>query len=514
MKKMKKIGAAILAACMVVSMAACGNSSTANSNNTQSESSSNSGKTDIVIAVDADIDTLHPANFSTTVELNILNQIYDTLMYMNPDETHDPEPRIAESYEISDDGLDYTFHLRDDVTFHDGSKLTSEDVKFSLEMYQQSEYQGYEVDGLASVDTPDDTTVVCHLEYPYSPFLLGVCNVHIASKSYYEASADNFVSSPVGTGPYKYVGRNKGSDITLEAYDGYYRGVAAIKNVKFEVIPDEATMAVALQTGEINFADIEPASISQIQANKDITIARVDTSAFSYVCMNLEKEPFNDVRVRQAINYALNRENIIAVCYDGEAEVNSNICAKTRMGYQDSQLQYTYDVEKAKALLAEAGIETPYNLGEMLVAEKYSNLAAVIQNDLKAIGLDVTIKVAEFNSFIGDLTSGNYTITALNMTLDGDTQSLEMAFITDYIGMANNARYSDPEMDELFAQAQKEADTEKRTELFNQAFSKAQDEAIYAVIGNPLELFAYNNSLDVPEIAFEGAYFIYNFSWK
>ena len=184
------------------------------------------------------------------------------------------------------------------------------------------------------------------------------------------------------------------------------------------------------------------------------------------------------------------------------------------MGYQDSQLQYTYDVEKTKALLAEAGIETPYNLGEMLVAEKYSNLAAVIQNDLKAIGLDVTIKVAEFNSFIGDLTSGNYTITALNMTLDGDTQSLEMAFTTDYIGMANNARYSDPEMDELFAQAQKEADTEKRTELFNQAFSKAQDEAIYAVIGNPLELFAYNNSLDVPEIAFEGAYFIYNFSWK
>lgn len=117
MKKMKKIGAAILAACMVVSMAACGNSATTGDNGSQSESSSNSGKTDIVIAVDADIDTLHPANFSTTVELNILNQIYDTLMYMNPDETHDPEPRIAESYEISDDGLDYTFHLRDDGCF-------------------------------------------------------------------------------------------------------------------------------------------------------------------------------------------------------------------------------------------------------------------------------------------------------------------------------------------------------------------------------------------------------------
>lgn len=515
MKKMKKVTAVLLAACMTFSMAACGSSASTDSTGTaDGESTTESGKTDIVIAVDADIDTLHPANFSTTVELNILNQIYDTLMYMNPDETHDPEPRIAESYEISDDGLDYTFHLRDDVTFHDGSRLTAEDVKFSLEMYQASEYQGYEVDGLASVETPDDTTVICHLEYPYSPFLLGVCNVHIASKSYYEASGENFVSSPVGTGPYKFVGRNKGSDITLEAYDGYYRGEASIKNVKFEVIPDESTMAVALQTGEINFADIEPSSISQLEASKDITIARVDTSAFAYVCMNLEKEPFNDVRVRQAVNYALNRDNIIAVCYDGEAEVNSNICAKTRMGYDESQLQYTYDADKAKELLAEAGIETPYNLGEMLVAEKYSNLATVIQSDLKAVGLEVTIKVAEFNSFIDDLTSGNYTITALNMTLDGDTQSLEMAFTTDYIGMANNARYSDATMDELFAQAQKESDTDKRMEIFNEAFTKAQDEAIYAVIGNPLELFAYNNSLDVPEIAFEGAYFIYNFSWK
>lgn len=505
MRLTKKIGAVILASCMALGMSACGNGS---------QRGDTSGKKDIAIAVDADIDTLHPSDYSTTIESNILGQIYDTLMYMNPDGTHDPEPRIAKSCKISDDGLDYTFELRDDVTFHDGSKLTSADVKFSLEMYQASEYQGYMLDGLDTVETPDDYTVVCHLEYAYSPFLLGVCSAHIASKRYYEASADNFVSNPVGSGPYKYVGRNKGSDITLEAYDGYYRGEAAIKNVKFEVIPDDVTVAVALQTGEINFASIEASNISQLKDKEDINIARVETSSFSYVCMNLEKEPFNDVRVRQAINYALNRENIVTVCFDGEAEVNSNICAKSRLGYKDSQLQYNYDVEKAKELLKEAGITTPYNLGEMLVAEKYSNLATVIQNDLKEIGFEVTIKVAEFNSFIGDLTSGNYTITALNMTLDGDTQSLEMAFVSDYIGMANNARYSDAEMDDLFAQAQIEPDQDKRMELFDRALSKAQDEAIYAVLCNPLEIFAYNSSLEVPEIAFEGNYFVYNFSWK
>ena len=98
-------------------------------------------KTDLVIALDADIDTLHATNYSTGVEQDVLNQIYDTLMYYNPDGKHDPEPRIAESYEISEDGLDYTFHLRDDVKFHDGATVTADDVVFSLELFKQSEYQ-------------------------------------------------------------------------------------------------------------------------------------------------------------------------------------------------------------------------------------------------------------------------------------------------------------------------------------------------------------------------------------
>ena len=472
-----------------------------------------SGKTDLVIAIDADVDTLHPSDFSTTVEMDVLNQIYDTLMYMNPDGTEEPQPRIAESYEISDDGTEYTFHLRNDVTFHDGTPLTSADVKFSLEMYMNSEYQGSQVTMLQSVETPDDYTVVCKLEGAYSPFLLGVCSVHIASQAYYEASPEEFVSNPVGSGPYKYTGRSKGSNITLEAYDGYYRGEAPIKEVNFEVIPDQSTTAIALQTGEVNFATIESSTIAQLSANPNIEIAEVANSGFTYVSMNTEKEPFNDVKVRQAINYAINRENLVQVCYDGEAEVNSNICSKDRFGYSDDQFQYTYDPEKAKELLAEAGIETPYDLGEMLVAEKYSNIATVLQSDLAAVGLNVTIAVKEFNSYIGDLTSGNYGITALEMTLDGDTQMLEMAFTSDYIGTANNARYSDATMDELFEKTRTETDTDARKELFDEILTKAQDEAIYAVIDNPLTLFAYNTDLNCPEFPYEGIYSIYDFTW-
>lgn len=472
-----------------------------------------SEKTDLVIAVDADVDTLHPTDFSTTTELNVLNQLYDTLMYMNPDGTHDPEPRIAESYEISEDGLDYTFHIRDDVTFHDGTPVTVDDVVFSIELYKDSEYQGSQISMLSSVEATDDSTVVCHLDSPYAPFLEGILSPFITSKAYYESDPDAFVTSPIGSGPYKFVSRATGSNIVLEANEDYYRGAPAIKNISFEVIPDTATKAIALQTGEVSFAEIDSSVLTQLEANPAITVTEVPTSSFCYVSMNLEKEPFDNVLVRQAINYAIDRDNLVAVCYDGEAEVNSNICAKSRSGYSEDQLQYTYDPEKAIELLAEAGLETPYNLGEILVAEKYSNLATVIQNDLKAVGLEVTISVKEFNAYIGDLTSGNYSITALNMTLEGDTQSLEMAFTTDYIGTANNARYSDEEMDELFNQTRSETDSEKRLELFDQIFTKAQEEAIYAVLCNPLTLYAYSADLQCPEFAFEGNYFVYDFAW-
>ena len=470
-------------------------------------------KSDIVVAVDADVDTLHPTDFSTTVELGVLNQIYDTLLYYSPDGTKDPEPRIAESYEISDDGLDYTFHLRDDVTFHDGTPVTADDVVFSIELYKASEYQGSQISMLSSVEATDEHTVVCHLDAPYSPFLQGICSPMIASKAYYESSEDDFVNNPIGTGPYKFVSRAKGSNIKLEANEDYYRGAPEIKEVTFVVIPDSSTKAIALQTGEVNFAEIDSATKPQLEANPAITIAEVPTSAFSYIAMNTEKEPFNDVKVRQAINYAIDRDNLVAVCYDGEAEVNSNICAKERFGYSDDQFQYTYDPEKAKELLAEAGIETPYDLGEILVAEKYSNLATVIQNDLKAVGLDVTISVKEFNSYISDLQNGSYGITALNMTLEGDTQTLEMAFTSDYIGIANNARYSDEEMDKLFEQARTETDNDKRAEIFNEIFTKAQDEAIYAVMCNPMTLYAYNSDLTCLEFVLEGNYYLYDFSW-
>ena len=508
MRKKRILALALAAALTASALTGCGGKTSGNS---QTASAPEDGG--LVVAMDADVDTLHPSDYSTTVEVNVLNQIYDPLIYMNPNGAEDPEPRLAERYEVSEDGLTYTFYLRDDITFHDGTAITADDVVFSLEMYQDSEYQNTYVTGLDYAEAVDDTTVVCHLATPYAPFLLGISFVHIASKDYYEESPEEFVSNPIGSGPYQFESRTKDTNVVLKAYDKYYRGVASIPKVTFEVIPSQSTMAVALQTGEINFAEIDAVNLPQLENAKNITTQNVATSGFAYVTMNLDREPFDNVLVRQAINYALNRENIILVCYEGAAELNSSLCSPERFGYSEDLMQYEYNPEKAKELLAEAGIETPYNLGEILVDESNSSLAAVIQNDLKAVGLETSIATKEFNAYINDLTNGTYGISALTMTLEGDTQMLEMAFCTDYIGTANNARYSDPEMDELFAEARVETDSTKRAELFYNILEKAQEEAIYAPICNPLTIFAYNSNLQVPEIPYEGLYSLYDFSW-
>ena len=467
----------------------------------------------LTVALAADVDSLHPSDYSTNIESQILDQVYDTLLYMDMSGSKDPEPRLAETWDVSDDGMTYTFHLRKDATFHDGTPVTAQDVVFSLELYQNSNYQNGYVDGLDSAESTDDYTVICHMQHPYSPFLLGVSRVHIASQNYYETSPETFASQPMGSGPYCFVSREKGSKIILDAYAKYYRGEAAIKHVTFKIIPDATTKAIALQTGEVNFGVIDSSSILALKGNDRIDIERIQSSSFTYVSMNLEKAPYDNQLVRQAINYALDRQTITDICYDGEAEVNSNLCSKERLGYTEEQKKYDYDPEKAKELLKEAGITTPYDLGSMLVPERYSNIATVVQSQLHEVGLEVKIEVKEFNAYISDLTQGNYGITALNMTLEGDTQQMALALTTDYIGMANNARFSDPEIDELFEKSGESNDQEERKELYNEIFSRVQELAVYGAICNPYQLFAHNRELNCSQIGYEGFYYIYDFSW-
>jgi len=473
-----------------------------------------SAKTDLVIAIKADVATLHPTDHSTTAEMDVELQIYDTLFRVSLD-GNEPEPRLAESYEIGDGGLSYTFRLRKDATFHDGTPIKASDVVFSAKLYEQSKYQNATVAGMESVEATDDYTVVFKTASLYSPFLESVMGMHVASEAYHKsASAEDFANKPVGSGPYKFMSHEAGNKIVLEAYEDYYLGAPPIKNITYRVIADDTTVAVGLQTGEVDFASISESSYATLSGKEGVTIDKYNMSRFGFVSVNHEKSPYSETKFRQAIAYAIDRENLVELALDGLGTVNSSILSPLRFGYSEDQPKYTYDPDKARSLIAECGIKTPYDLGVMYVSESYSTQAQIVQNDLKAVGLETTIEILETNAYYGKLMGGECGITVLAMTLEGNTQEFSLAFLPEYIGAANNARYSDDQVTQWFKDAVAAVDEDERFDIYDKIFTKAQEDAVYIALYNTIGLYAHSSDLKCPHFELEGRYFVREFTWQ
>ena len=317
----------------------------------------------------------------------------------------------------------------------------------------------------------------------------------------------------MGCGPYKWVSHNIGDNVVLEAYEDYYGGAPSIKTVTFKVISDVASMGMALQTGEIDFAEIDASVYSTLEGVDTVKLTDADQTTFAFVAMNTEKEPYNNVKFRQAVNYALDRESLVASVQEGHGNVNSNLLTPDRLGWSENQKEYTYDPDKAKELLKEAGVKEGYNLGKMYVSEQYKLMAQAVQGNLQAVGLNCEIEILEFNAYLDKLSQGDFGITCLQMSLEGDTQQVQMAVGTDYIGMANNARYSNPEIDQLFKKAVQTIDQDDRAAVYDEIFTKIQEDAVYAVLYNPTMLYASNINLKMHTLPIEGVYFLKDFSW-
>ena len=472
---MKKFLVLVLAMAMALSLVACGGNG--------GDASAGDG-TSLTIAIDADYQTLHPANWTTNVEHRIDSQIYDTLVRYNFQDESKLDGIIAESWEISDDACCYTFHLRDGITFHNGTPLTAKDVAFSLDLYAASEAQSGDVAGYDHCEVVDEHTINIYTSSPFAPFLNNLTLVHIGSKDYYESAGEEaFAQQPIGCGPYQFVSHNEGDKVVLKAYENYYMGAAAIKDVTFKIISDMSSMSIGLQSGGIDFAEIEAPVRSTLESADGVTVTTAEQTTFAFVAMNTEKEPYNNSKFRQAVNYAMDRQALIATVMDGAAEENSNLLSKSRFGYSDTQKQYTYDVEKAKSLLAECGYANGYDMGTLVVA------------------------------YLNKLRQGDFTVTCLQMSLEGDTQNVAMAIGKDYIGMANNARWYNDQVEQWFQDAVAAVDATERAAIYDKIFSLVQDEAVYAVLYNPIMLYAHNDKLVIHDLPLEGNYFVYYFHW-
>lgn len=512
-KGLKRIVSVLLIAVMMLAaLTGCGGNN---------ESQDAAERTDLNFAISAEPNKLDPMSIAMMSTFTITYAIYDNLV--EEDENGQFVPSLAESVEISDDELVYTFKLRQDVKFHDGTQMTADDVVFSI---NRTIEKGWAFDMTAfieSIEKVDDYTVKMTLTTPFGGMLGSLASpfFSIMSKSYLEENGDDIVDrQPMGTGAYKFVEWQSGDHITLEANEEYFKGAPAIKTVAFKPITDKNTGLISLQTGETDaYLNINAIDIPTVEDDDTLAFYSTELAAVLSLNMNVEAAPLDNVDVRKAINSAINRQNIIDGALEGRGIIANSSISPTCDGYSENVAAYAYDPEKAKELLASAGYDesNPLNLVlKMKEDAKNQKVAQVIQNDLKQVNINLDIQVMEAGKYTTDIYSnGDYQVTLSSWcAMFPDAYSLLYSqFHKDcYGGTGNITHVMSDSLSSMLEEAATKTGDEKIA-AYDQVAQEIQDQAYIASLVYEPTTITTNAALKGVEANTLGIYKVKNFSW-
>jgi peptide/nickel transport system substrate-binding protein len=468
----------------------------------------------LIVAVASEPATFDLHYAASMVEGWIGNNLYDGLLFF--DDEGNIEPLLAEDYRISPDGLTYTFHLRKGVKFHNGEEFTAHDVAFTVEYGRTAPNASLLCGLIQETAVPDDYTVILTLKEPMASFLSEFAGNQFSiynGKAVREAGT--YGSVPVGTGPYRFVSRRAGTDLTFKAFPDYFRGEPAIKRLVFRIIPDDFTAVVALESGEIDLImSLSGQAAVSLRDKSGIVVSSDPSTRVNYSAMNTERPPFNDVRLRQAVNYALDRETIRAIVYEGEGNVKDYLAFPWMAAFAEPETRYTYDPSRAAALAREAGIspESPVEV-TLITAASSRQAAEIVRQNLAALGINITLDILEFNAWIARYYRGDYQIACGGHYVNiKDMNYLGLFYESSNINQGNSARYSSPAVDRLFAEARQELETEKRRAVYKQIMDIVQDDAPYAVFANPPVIRAYRRNLHIAH-TYSHSIYVRDISW-
>ncbi len=511
-KSLKPLTAVFCAAALTLGLAACsgGNTSadTGSASDTESASSagqeaagsgSASGRTDLNLRIGDAFSTVDPHNLSLNSDIMLSRQVYEPLYWINDE--GEEIPMLATEYSVSEDGLTWTFQLREGVTFQNGDPLTAQDVVYSYERCFDNAYMQEKVEAIDSVTAPDDSTVEMHLKYQFSPLMEKIAAIGIVSQSFAEANMDDqglLGFNACGTGAYSVKEAIPDVSITLEAYSGYWGGEAPIKTLNFEQITDETTAVTAFEAGEIDVMSIPSANWAQISESGQYNTDSRPSNHVVYLIFNTEAAPFDNRELRQAIAYAINREDIIAVAADGLADPATSLATSYMLGYTEDHMTYEYDPEKAKELLAEAGYPDGLDIGSMktMSGSYFEKVMQVVQSQLAEIGITSTIEGMDGNSLVEDCITGNFTLADMGQNLSLDYDFLKTYFNEEYINGLNMARVSDSQIQELFEQGASTTDREERLAIYQEIEDLTQELCAYVPLYNLQTTTAWNKDLN------------------
>ena len=496
--KKKQLLSGVMALLLSASLCACGGSKTAEgtseaagesseaeTSNTLSEGTPVPGGS-VVYGMTQDLASLDPHVDTDAGTRDVVFNLYEGLV--KPTSDGGFIPAVASDYIISDDAKTYTFTLRDGITFHDGTPVTIEDVKYSIDRYAEIQGESSAFSSLVdSVEVQDDKTLVVNLKESYSEFL-PMMTIAIIPQS-----NEDPAGNPIGTGPFKYVSYTPGQNLELEKYDGYWQeGVPSLDSVEFKFIADVDTAFVELQAGTIDILKYLTSAQAETLGD-DYNIVQGSMNLVHAMYLNSAYEPLSKTEVRQALCYAVDRDAINNFIFGGKSHIIGShmIPAMSKYYEPEAETVYSYDPEKAKELLADAGYADGFDL-EITVPSSYSqhvDSAQIIADELSQVGINVTLNQVEWSTSLQDVyKGGNFQATVIGF--DGTLAPSDWLkkYVTD--DAKNFMHYSNTEYDDVFNTAYTTVDDDVKVENYKKAQMILAEDAAAVYIEDPANLVA------------------------
>ena len=472
----------------------CGSGGNPSAPNEQ-EAASPAHADELYVGIAQDLDSLDPHKMVAAGTKEIMFNVFEGLV--KPAPSGDLLPALAENWTISEDRLAYTFHLRPGVKFHNGAIVTAADVVYSLERVSGTSGASdiVTVDALsniAAMETPDEMTVILRLAEPSNEFLSYLTAAVIP------ADYDELDTAPVGTGPFRFVSRTAQESVVLERFDDYWGGAAALKTVTCRVIENADSILMSLQSGAVDlFAHLTITQAQQL--TEDFAVEQGAMNLVQALYLNNAVEPFNDVRVRQALCYAVDKQAIIDLAFDGFGFPIGSSMYPAFSKYFDDELTdyYPHDTDKAKELLAAAGYPDGFSM-TITVPSNYQphiDTAQVIVEQLKEVGVRAEILPVEWETWLNNTYIGrNFESTVIGVDASNMTARALLERFTSTAGN-NFINYNNEAYDNLFRQAQACTDDDEQTEVYRAMERNLTENAANVYIQDMADLLAVRRGL-------------------
>lgn len=518
--------AAIFFAIMLV-LAGCGNNQSGSNSAGKSNgsggggTSKSSGKSvpqTLTIASTSKVVGLSPIMTNDSVSTAVISQIYETLFTRDP-ATMKIKPLLATSYETPNDTT-WVIHLRKGVKFQDGTPFNAQAVKYTFDKIMNPKTAAPRaslLEPIKSVTAKDDYTVVIKTKKPYGPMLADLCHANASIVSPTADKKQDLMKKPVGTGPFELAEYVPGDHVTLKANPNYWGGKPKLKTVTFKVVPEVNTILSLMQTGKVQMFEDPPAQqMSHLKSMSNISIKQKQGTPVYYLGFNMTKKPENNLKFRQAVSYAINRDAFIKQQLKGLGVRSDSIIGPKVFGYEKDaeKAGYDYNPAKAKQIIKQNGWKgVKVNL---LVANtpEYKQMATVVQEELKQVGITAKIQMMEWGTFLDVTSKGNFGMTFLgwtNSTGDG-SELLYPNLDSDNIGSSNRMRYSNSKVDALIQKSRTTVDQQKRKDYLNQANLLAIKSGVWIPMYHGIITVAVDKSVKGLKVEPNGEYSLKNVS--